>query len=273
MRRGEFGESGSSSSALSYPRGGGAGARGLPQRLGMGFEPGGRLKRRADMGAAVAAAAAGAAMSAAATAYGGGGEDGDGMIGVGIGSGGGVENAHGSRTEMSMVAEAAAVTAALDVFSLKRSQSLPETELAAIVDAVDAATDAASMFAAGHSPSVDPRGSPKSPLGSNQVQSQSHGHDEVVEDGRLPGHGSDRTASPSGAHLAVGGGGGGVAGFLHHISEGNSLDEASEGKVSSTDSESRAPPSIDLETASRGDLAAEVRRLQERLALLENQTR
>ena len=57
MRRGEFGESGSSSSALSYPRGGGAGARGLPQRLGMGFEPGGRLKRRADMGAAVAATA------------------------------------------------------------------------------------------------------------------------------------------------------------------------------------------------------------------------
>jgi serine/threonine protein kinase len=142
---------------------------------------------RTQMGAAVAAAAAAGAAAAQS----------------------------GTRAEVSSAAESAAVSAALDKLSIKRSMSLPEAELAAIADAVDAATNA---VAGSGSPRRSPhkhRRAPSSLMSSLVLES-----DELVEE-------------------SVGGG---------------TSDEST---------------SIDLETASRVDMAAEIRRLQERLAQLE----
>ena len=181
---------------------------------------------------------------------------------------------------MSSAAEAAAVTAALDVFSMKRSQSLPETELAAIVTAVTAATDAASSSFGGGAPRS--RGSPgrsKSRLGVGHSGGGGgphggSGHGEGPG-GSLRGHSSLDVSPSSRSHPHPS-----DELFLHHISEGNSPDETSEGtkETASGGSDSRGPlggdaADIDLDTASRGDLAAEVRRLQERLAMLEAQSR
>jgi len=193
LRRGGFGECGDVSKA-------GAGQQGRGVTRLEGMFGGGR--GRAEMGATVAAAAAGAA--AAAAAYG---------------------SLDGSRADVISAAEAAAVTAALDVFSLKRSQSLPESELMAIVDAVAAATHAAATVAGA-------RDNSKSRL--------SHGSGGG---GKRPArHGLDTLQQQ-----------------LPHISENASPEEVS--------------GEIDLDTASRTDLAAEVRRLQERLMVLEGQTR
>lgn len=146
---------------------------------------------RTQMGAAVAAAAAAGAAAALSS----------------------------SRAEVSSAAESAAVSAALDRLSIKRSMSLPEAELAAIADAVDAATDAV--------------------VGSGSPKRSPHRHK------RAP---SSLLSSP--------------------VLESDELVEESVGAVTSDES-----TSIDLERATRGDMAAEIRRLQERLAQLEGATR
>ena len=111
------------------------------------------------------------------------------------------------------------MSAALDRLSIKRSMSLPEAELAAIADAVDAATDAV--------------------VGSGSPKRSPHRHK------RAP---SSLLSSP--------------------VLESDELVEESVGAVTSDET-----TSIDLERATRGDMAAEIRRLQERLAQLEGATR
>ena len=134
---------------------------------------------RTQMGAAIAAAAAAGAAAALSS----------------------------SRAEVSSAAESAAVSAALDRLSIKRSMSLPEAELAAIADAVDAATDAV--------------------VGSGSPKRSPHRHK------RAP---SSLLSSP--------------------VLESDELVEES---VGADEDEST---SIDLERATRGDMAAEIRRLQ-----------
>ena len=145
--------------------------------------------------------------------------------------------------------------------SVRRTQSLPESELIAFVDAVSTAkgdADAASHRT--EAPGTARDASPGSPLG---LSHPSHG--SKVSQSNTSGdmqnallqRNLDSTTTTSPSRL-----GSLRQPYLEHISEGVTPDEVS----------NNAGDGVDVETASRGDLAAEVIRLRERLAALEGQT-
>lgn len=102
---------------------------------GGGIATGVGASARGNIGVAVAAAAGAAAAKAAA----GSGSDG------GSGDSSYVPPGYGEPRATTSEIEAAAMSAALDQFSFKRSQSLPEAELSAIADAVAAAAEIAGL--------------------------------------------------------------------------------------------------------------------------------
>ena len=189
-----FGNTGSGDSGMHARRlllGGGGG----------GVATGVGASARGNIGVAVAAAAGAAAAKAAAGSG----------IGGGLGDSSYVPPGYGEPRATASEIEAAAMSAALDQFSFKRSQSLPEAELAAIADAVAAAGEIAGLGG---------RRSPNSPM--------------------------RRIGSPSPLAPAT------------VLEETEGTNETDSGEESKPDGE-----------MTRDDLEAEVRRLRERVALLE----
>ena len=153
-----FGENGSGESGM-HARRLLLGGRGGGVATGVG------ASARGNIGVAVAAAAGAAAAKAAAVSRSGGGLGDSTYAPLGYGE---------PRATASEI-EVAAMSAALDQFSFKRSQSLPEAELSAIADAVTAAGEIA-VLRGNRSPNSPMRrnGSP-SPLASAAIPEQNEG--------------------------------------------------------------------------------------------------